>query len=98
VQHAVLVETGLRFAGAHAVFARIEWAEKNELFLAADRRHDLIFDVGKLSAGYLFDFLVRQNVRAGIGAYASGEWVEDELDFVYGTPRSAGLFLRLTIG
>jgi hypothetical protein len=98
VQHAVLVETGLRFAGAQAVFARAEWAEKNELFLAADRRHDLIFDVGKLSAGYLFDFLVRRNARVGIGAYVSGEWVDDELDFVYGTPRSFGVFLRLSTG
>jgi hypothetical protein len=98
VQHAVLVETGLRFAGSHALFARVEWAQKNELFLAADRRHDLIYDVGKLSAGYLFDFLVRRNARVGIGAYASGEWVDDELDFVYGTPRSLGLFLRLSTG
>jgi hypothetical protein len=98
VQYALLVETGLRFALAHAVFARAEWAQKNELFLAADRRHDVVYDVGKLSAGYVFDFLARSRVRAGAGAYGGLQWVEAELDFVYGsTPWSFGGFLRLTI-
>jgi hypothetical protein len=94
----VLVETGLRFADAHAVFGRGEWAEKNELFLAADRRHDVVYDVGKLSAGYVFDFLTTPRFRAGAGWYASLLFVESELDFVYGqTPWSWGVFLRLTL-
>lgn len=98
VQHAVLVETGIRFAGAHAVFARAEWAEKNELFLAADRRHDVVYDVGKASAGYVFDFLVRPHARVGVGAYGSLLAADSELEFVYGkTPRSFGIFFRFTI-
>jgi hypothetical protein len=98
VQHAVLVETGVRFAGAHAVFARAEWAEKNELFLAADRRHDVVYDVGKLSAGYVFDFLVRPRARVGAGTYGSLQAVEADLDFVYGTtPSSLGIFCRVTL-
>ena len=98
VQHALLVETGLRFAGAHAVFARAEWAEKNELFLAADRRHDVVYDVGKVSAGFVFDFLSLPKARIGAGAYGSLQLVESELDFVYGkTPWSWGTFFRFTI-
>ena len=98
VQHAILLETGLRFAVAHSIFGRAEWAEKNELFLAADRRHDVVYDVGKLSAGYLFDFLARPSFRAGAGSYASLLFIESELDFVYGrTPWSWGVFLRLTL-
>jgi hypothetical protein len=94
-----MVETGLRFARAHAVFGRIEWAEKNELFLTADRRHDVVYDVGKASAGYVFDFLVLPRARAGAGVYGSLQLMEPELDFVYGkTPASFGIFLRLTIG
>ncbi len=99
VQHAALLETGLRFGGAHAVFGRVEWAEKNELFLAADRRHDVVYDVGKASAGYVFDFLVFPGARIGAGAYGSFQWVESELDFVYGkSPRSFGIFVRVTTG
>ncbi len=99
VQHALLIETGLRFANAHAVFGRLEWAEKNELFLAADRRHDVVYNVGKVSAGYVFDFLVRPHARIGVGAYGSLLRVEPELDFVYGTrPRSFGIFVRVTAG
>jgi hypothetical protein len=98
VQHAVLAETGIRFAGAHAAFARVEWAEKNEIFLAADRRHDVVYDVGKASAGYVFDFLVLPQARIGVGAYGSLQIVEAELDFVYGTtPSSFGIFCRITI-
>jgi hypothetical protein len=98
VQHAVLIETGLRFAAAHSVFGRAEWAEKNELFLAADRRHDVVYDVGKLSGGYVFDFLARPSFRAGAGSYASLASVESELDIVYGeTPWSWGVFLRLSL-
>jgi len=99
IQHAVLVETGLRFAGAHAVFGRLEWAEKNELFLAADRRHDVVYDVGKASAGYVFDFIVHPHARVGAGAYGSFSWFESELDFVYGkSPRSFGILVRVTTG
>lgn len=98
VQHAVLVETGLRFADAHSLFGRAEWAEKNELFLAADRRHDVVYDVGKVSAGYIFDFIVRPRARIGVGAYGSLQVLETELDLVYGaTPSSLGIFCRLTI-
>ena len=98
VQHAVLAETAVRFANAHSAFARAEWAEKNELFLAADRRHDVVYDVGKVSAGYVFDFLVRPRSRVGVGAFGSLQMVEADLDLVYGTtPRSFGIFCRVTM-
>jgi hypothetical protein len=98
VQHSLLVETGLRFANAHCLFGRVEWAEKNELFLAADRRHDVVYDVAKFSAGYIFDFLTASWARSGAGLYASLFEVDSELEFVYGkTPWSFGVFLRLTL-
>jgi hypothetical protein len=98
VQHAVLTETGLRFASRHTVFGRFEWVEKNELFLAADRRHDLIYDVSKISAGYILDFLAVSFLRVGAGAYASALFLPSDLDFVYGErPRSVGAFLRIKI-
>jgi hypothetical protein len=98
VQHALLAETGWRFASAHGLFARAEWVQKNELFLVADRRHDLVYDAAKLGGGYVFDFIALESFRVGAGAYASLEIVPRELELVYGaTPRSWGLFLRVKI-
>jgi hypothetical protein len=98
VQHAVLAEADLRFRNRHAVFARGEWAEKNELFLAADRRHDLIYDVGKASFGYVVDFVTRPELRIGAGGYGAAIFVPSELEFVYGKrPFSWGVFVRLKI-
>jgi len=95
---AVLGETGARFKGLHTVFARGEWAEKDELFLAADRRHSLVYNVGKFSAGYLIDFLRLTHARIGAGFYASMHWVPSDLEFVYGErPTSYGLFFRIKI-
>jgi hypothetical protein len=98
VQHAALAETGLRFRDRHTIFGRFEWAQKNELFLAADRRHDLVFDVSKATVGYVFDVLALSFARIGAGAYGSAHFLPDDLDFVYGQkPRSFGIFLRFKI-
>lgn len=98
VQHAILAETDLRFRNRHAVFGRAEWAEKNELFLAADRRHDLVYDVGKVGLGYVFDFVTLPSLRIGAGGYGAALFVPSELDFVYGKrPLSWGVFVRVKI-
>jgi hypothetical protein len=97
-RNAVLAETGIRFMSMHTVFARWEWAEKDELFISADRRHQLVYDVTKLSAGYLIDFLRLSHLRVGAGVYGALHWVPRDLDIVYGgTPSSVGFFLRLKI-
>ena len=97
-RNAVLAETGIRFKQAHTVFARWEWAEKDELFITADRRHQLVYDIQKLNAGYLIDFLRLSHARIGAGVYGSVHWVPDDLVFVYGErPTSYGFYLRLKI-
>jgi hypothetical protein len=98
VQHALLAETDVRFSNRHAVFARAEWAQKNELFLAADRRHDLVYDVGKVGLGYVFDFVTHPALRIGAGGYGATLFVPSDLEFVYGKrPLSWGVFVRLKI-
>lgn len=95
---AVLAETSIRFNSMHTVFGRWEWAEKDELFIAADRRHQLVYDVSKLDIGYLIDFLRLSHLRVGAGVYGAVHWVPKDLDIVYGdTPTSAGFFFRLKI-
>ena len=95
---AVLAESGIRFKGMHSVFGRWEWAEKDELLRAADRRHSLVYNVSKLNVGYLIDFLRLTHLRVGAGVYGSLHWVPDDLDFVYGErPTSYGFYFRFKI-
>lgn len=80
------------------MFARWEWGEKDELLIAADRRHQLVYRVSKLNAGYLIDFLRIPHARIGAGVYGAVHWLPDDLLFVYGErPSSAGFFFRFKI-
>jgi hypothetical protein len=89
-----LLESALRFSGAHTVFARAERADKNELF--ADS-HDT-FTVGKLSAGYVHDFRHDGRFRIGIGGLVSGYSLPPELHSAYGSsPTSFMLFARVRV-
>lgn len=97
-RNAVLGETALRFWSRHTVFARGEWAEKDELFIAADRRHSLVYNVGKVNAGYILDLLTLEHARIGAGAYGALHWVPKDLEFVYGgRPSGYGFFVRVKI-
>ena len=97
-QNAFLAETGMRFRERHSLFARMEWAEKDELYVASDPRHGLVYNVSKLSAGYVFDFLRLGPLRAGAGAFGSIHFVGQELNELYGArPTSYGVYLRLKI-
>ena len=49
-----------RWASAHTFFGRAERADKNELFLEGDPREGETFRVGKLTAGYVHDFVTRR--------------------------------------
>jgi len=78
----------------HTLFARAEIVEKDELFPNEPLAH-AIFDVGKLSAGYIYDFGVASSVRFGIGALGSVFRLPAELEPAYGnSPRSFILFVR----
>ena len=97
-RNAVLAESGIRFKGLHTVFGRWEWAEEDELFISADRRHQLVYSVYKLNAGYLIDFLRLAHVRVGAGVYGAVHWLPDDLLFVYGErPSAYGFFFRFKI-
>jgi hypothetical protein len=97
-QNAFFAETGLRLRERHSVFARFEWAEKDELYVASDPRHGLVYDVSKLNAGYVFDLLQFGPLRVGAGAYGSIHFLDEGLVELYGErPTSYGVFLRAKI-
>ena len=90
-----LLESAYR-TGPHTVFARGEYAEKNELFPEGDPRAEETFRVGKLSLGYIYDVLLHQ-YKAGFGGLVSRYRIPSELRSEYGNPTSFMLFARVKI-
>ena len=93
----LLLESAVRFARTHTLFARAERADKNELFLETDPRAEEKFRVGKLSLGYVYDFPSDSHFRIGVGGLVSRYRLPAEFDSVYGNPTSFMLFARVKL-
>jgi hypothetical protein len=90
-----LLESALQVRKTHTFFARAEHVEKDELFDHDDPLHGQVFDVDKLSVGYLFDFYRAHHVTVGVGGLVSGYRYPSELDAAYGTePVSYMVFVQ----
>jgi hypothetical protein len=77
-------------AGRHTVLGRAERQQNDELL-----GHE-VFEVSKLSLGYIYDFAHRDNWRTGVGVLGSVALVPGELKGVYGdSPVSGMAFLRV---
>jgi hypothetical protein len=89
-----LVESTYRLS-RHTVFARGEKAQKDELFASGPLAHR-VFDVGKLSVGYIYDFPRVRHLAVGAGGLGSGHFLPGELEASYGSrnPTSFMLFVR----
>ena len=95
---AYLLESALSFATSHTVFARLETADKHELFPEGDPREHDSFHVGKLSAGYVYDFANTRHFKFGVGGLLSRYSLPNELHDTYGSsPTSYMLFARIKI-
>ena len=71
--------------------------EKDELFEEEPLSHE-IFTVGKLSAGYVYDFARVGSIDLGAGALVSFFWIPDGLEAAYGKqPASFMVFLRSVV-
>ena len=95
---AVSLESAMRLEDKHTIFARAEYAEKNELFHEEDPRDGEVFEVGQFSAGYRFDFWRSQGVAVGIGVLGSVSVVPSSIEDEYGdNPTSGILFTHLEL-
>jgi hypothetical protein len=92
-----LLESAVRMAQTHTFFARAEHAEKNELFPEGDPLAGQTFRVGKLSLGYVYDFLREGHLKIGLGGLVSRYSLPSELEPSYGNPTSFMLFARVKI-
>jgi len=93
---AVAAEAGLGL-GLWTLYSRAEFAQNNELDPGAGH-HGPIRNVGKVSLGAIRDFPVGPNVRLGLGAQVTQNFVPAALEASYaGDPRGAMAFIRLKI-
>ena len=77
-------EAAAEVRDSHTLFARVERVEKDELFPAGDPLAGRVFDVGKISAGYRFDFWHGPHLVTGAGALGSIIEVPEAARAAYG--------------
>ena len=83
--------------GLWTLYSRAEYAQNSELDPAAGH-HGPRYNVGKVSLGAIRDVRVAPNVRLGLGAQVTQNFVPAALDAAYdGDPRGAMAFIRLKI-
>ena len=81
--------------GPHAVFARAEQADKDDLFLAPNPLADQAFRVGKLSLGYAYTLPAVHHVLIDVGGLVSVYSLPTALKPAYGSdPHALMLFTR----
>ena len=92
---ALLLESLVNFHGTHTLFGRAEYVEKDHLFPPGNPLAEASFRVGKVSAGYIYDFAAWRRIKFGVGGLGSFHFVPDRLQSTYGNrPLSFMLFTR----
>ena len=95
---AFLLEYALTTALRHTFLARVEGAEKDELFEKGDPLAGQVFTVWKAGVGYLFDAILGSHVAWGVGVYGTLSVVPDELVPAYDNDPLSGLvFTRIKL-
>lgn len=90
-----LMESALHVLPETTLFGRMEKVENDELFHDNEPMRGQMFNVRKLSVGFVHDFFSAGNVKFGAGALVSRYWKPSVLDSVYGAaPSSYMLFFR----
>ncbi len=96
ISNAFLLESTFAW-GRHTLFARAEEVRKDELFEPPSALGGEAFDVGKLSAGYIYDIPVAEHVKFGLGGLASLYDIPNPAKTAYGDPVSYMLFARVKL-
>ena len=93
--HAFLLESALSIRDKHTFMARFEHAEKDELFEQNNPLAGKAYSVKKITAGYIYDFLIGRNLKWGIGVTISANFLPETLEAVYSDmPVSQMIFVR----
>lgn len=95
VLNGFMVESAVALEEKHTIFGRAEYVQKDELFLEPSPCAGTIFNVGKIDAGYIYEYPLFPLMRWGLGAVVSASFVPKSIQRCYGgTPISYMIFLR----
>jgi hypothetical protein len=92
-----LLESNLEIGGTHSIFGRAEYVQKSaEELVLGPAGPTGEFKIGSLVGGYVYEFDRAGDVRTGIGARASINFLPSALEPHYGsrTPRGFALYVR----
>ncbi len=99
IQNGLLVESTANIELWHTLYARLESAQKDDLFPPADPRHATRYAVSRATLGYIFDLPFDGSFRTGIGLNGSIAGLPPGLHEAYGSsPYGFTLFLRARLG
>ena len=92
-----LLESAMRW-GRHTVFARVETAQKDELFQTPNLLAGQVFRVSEVSFGYVYDIALARHVALGLGAMWTVNLVPSAIKPAYGDNPTAYMpFVRLSV-
>jgi hypothetical protein len=93
-----LLESAVTLDDSHTFLGRIERVAENELFDDTSPLHGRVFDVNKLSLGYVYDIPVAEHLKFGLGSIGSVYALPGSVADAYGgTPASFMVFVRLKL-
>ena len=94
---AFLIESTLEIHKKHVIFGRFEIVDKEDLFIAPDPLSEKIFNVQKLSAGYIYEFIFAHHLKWGVGGLLDFSLVPHEIKNRYGNTISGMFFLQVKL-
>ena len=93
-----LLESTVVAGERHVLFGRLEWDEKDELFEEEEPLAGEIFEVGKASLGYRYDWPLGPDWAIGLGGLVSLYDLPGRLEPAYGSnPTSYMIFSRIRV-
>lgn len=91
-----LLDTAMQIGPQHTVFGRLERGGHDELLLAEEGPRNRVYDVNKMSVGYLYEVKTDGAAKVGVGGVVSRRTMPNELLAYYGDKNTSyTVFFRL---
>lgn len=92
-----LLEATAEIRKKHMVFGRFETQNNDELFEEPSPFAEKIFNVNKLTLGYIYNFLFTRHLKWSIGGLIDFPFVPQKIKCSYGNTTSGMIFLQIRI-
>lgn len=94
---AFLLEATGEFHKKHLFFGRFETVLKDDLFIEPDPYAGEVFNVKKLTLGYIYEFMTSHHIKWGLGGLIDFPMVPQKISHRYGSDTSFMFFLQFRL-